>query len=119
MPPRGSPPSPTTSPRSPSHYVRDQEHLREITGRLLSGEEEGGFIFLEILLTDFSETTRGYRKGAGAALVQFAREWAERELGMGVMYVDCWAGNEGKLVRWVILWFLEVTDGPRGVKEGG
>lgn len=99
-------------------YVRDQEHLSEVTGRLLRGEE-GGYMFLEILVTDFSEATKEYRKGAGAALVKFAREWAERELGMGVMYVDCWAGNEGKLVRWVILWFLEVTDGPRGVKEGG
>ncbi len=79
-------------------YVREQEHLREITGRLLSGEE-GGYMFLEILVTAFSEATRGYRKGAGAALVKFAREWAETELGMGAMYVDCWAGNEGKLVR--------------------
>ena len=79
-------------------YVRDQEHLREITGRLLRGDE-GGYMFLEILVTDFGEATRGHRKGAGAALVKFAREWAERELGMGAMYVDCWAGNEGKLVR--------------------
>lgn len=77
-------------------YVREQEHLKEITGRLL---EEGDFMFLEILVTDFSEATREHRKGAGAALLTFAREWTEREVGMGVMYVDCWAGNEGKLVR--------------------
>ncbi len=78
-------------------YVKDQENLREITGKLLAGEE-GEFMFLEILVTDFSEATREYRKGAGAALVEFAREWAEKELGLGVMYVDCWAGNEEKLI---------------------
>ncbi len=81
-------------------YVRDQENLRDITGKLLAGEE-GEFMFLEILVTDFSEATREHRKGAGAALVKFAGEWVERELGMGVMYVDCWAGNEEKLVRYV------------------
>ena len=79
-------------------YVQNQENLKEITGRILSGEE-GEFMFLEILVTDFSEATKEYRKGAGAALVKFAREWAEKELGLGVMYVDCWAGNEGKLIR--------------------
>ncbi|KAK3898277.1 hypothetical protein C8A05DRAFT_47349 [Staphylotrichum tortipilum] len=68
-------------------YVRDQEHLQEITGRLLSGEE-GGYMFLEVLVTDFSEATSGYRKGAGAALVKFAREWAETELGMGAMFYE-------------------------------
>jgi hypothetical protein len=84
-------------------YVLDQKHLQEITSRALAGEE-GEFMFLEILVTDFSEATKEYRKGAGAALVKYTREWVRRELGMGVLYVDCWAGNEGKLVRYVISW---------------
>lgn len=84
-------------------YVLDRENLREITSRALAGEE-GEFMFLEILVTDFSEATKEYRKGAGAALVRYAREWVEEELGMGVFYVECWAGNEGKLVRYVISW---------------
>lgn len=84
-------------------YVRDQEHLKDVTSRLLAGED-GGFMFLEILVTDFSEATKEYRKGAGAALVEYAREWAGKELGLGVMYVDCWSGNDGKLVRYVISW---------------
>jgi GNAT superfamily N-acetyltransferase len=79
-------------------YVSGQEHLREVTGKALAGEE-GGFMYLDILVTDFSEATKAYRKGAGAALVEFAREWAGRELGLGIMYVDCWAGNGGKLVK--------------------
>lgn len=83
-------------------YVLEQKHLEGVTGRLMAGEE-GPFMFLEILVTDFSEATKAYRKGAGAALVEYAREWV-RGLGMGVMYVDCWAGNEGKLVKYVISW---------------
>ncbi|KAK3299609.1 uncharacterized protein B0H64DRAFT_102678 [Chaetomium fimeti] len=77
-------------------YVLEQKHLAGVTGRLLAGEE-GPFMFLETLVTDFSEATKAYRKGAGAALVEYAREWV-RGLGMGCMYVDCWAGNGGKLV---------------------
>ncbi|KAL2169375.1 hypothetical protein VTG60DRAFT_6081 [Thermothelomyces hinnuleus] len=81
-------------------YVLDQEHLRGVTGPLLAGGA-GDFMFLEVLITDFSEAARDYRKGAGAALVQYAKEWAGKELGMDVMYVDCWAGNGEKLVRYV------------------
>ncbi|KAK4099189.1 hypothetical protein N658DRAFT_517464 [Parathielavia hyrcaniae] len=68
-------------------YVLDQEHLRDVTGRALAGKE-GPFMFLEVLVTDFSEATRAWRKGAGAALVGYAREWAGRELGMGVMFYE-------------------------------
>ncbi|KAL2127801.1 hypothetical protein VTI74DRAFT_10152 [Chaetomium olivicolor] len=91
-------------------YVLDQKHLQDITSRALAGEE-GKFMFLEILVTDFSESTKAYRKGAGAALVEYAREWAGRELGMGVMYVDCWAGNEGKLVRFYETQGFKSVDG--------
>jgi GNAT superfamily N-acetyltransferase len=83
-------------------YVLDQKHLEGVTKKLMAGEE-GPFMFLEVLVTDFSEATKPYRKGAGAALVEYAREWV-RGLGMGAMYVDCWAGNEGKLVRYVLSW---------------
>jgi hypothetical protein len=86
-----------------SQYVLDQKHLQEVTGRAMAGEE-GEFMFLEVLVTDFSEATKEYRKGAGAALVEYARKWAGRDLGLGVMYVDCWAGNEGKLIRYVTSW---------------
>ncbi|KAF2399019.1 hypothetical protein EJ06DRAFT_65993 [Trichodelitschia bisporula] len=83
-----------------SKYVLDQKHLQDVTSRALAGEE-GEFMFLETLVTDFSQATREYRKGAGAALVKYTREWVGTELGMGVIYLDCWAGNEGKLVRYV------------------
>ncbi|KAH6845772.1 hypothetical protein B0I37DRAFT_356202 [Chaetomium sp. MPI-CAGE-AT-0009] len=67
-------------------YVLDETRLEGVTGRLMGGEE-GPFMFLEILVTDYSEAARAYRKGAGAALVEYAREWV-RELGMGVMFYE-------------------------------
>jgi hypothetical protein len=82
-------------------YVLEQEHLKGVTDRLLAGGE-GEFMYLETLVTDFSEKTREYRRGAGAALVEYSREWVAKELGMGVIFVDCYAGNDGKLVRYVI-----------------
>ncbi|KAL1869443.1 hypothetical protein VTK73DRAFT_3117 [Phialemonium thermophilum] len=91
-------------------YVSGQEHLRGVTERALAGDG-GRFMYLDILVTDFSETTRVYRKGAGAALVEYVREWAGRELGMGVMYVDCWAGNDGKLVRFYEAQGFQRVDG--------
>ncbi|AEO62114.1 hypothetical protein MYCTH_2313121 [Thermothelomyces thermophilus ATCC 42464] len=86
-------------------YVLDQEHLQGVTGPLLAGaagEGGGDFMYLEVLITDFREPARDYRKGAGAALVQYAKEWVGKELGMHAMYVDCWAGNGEKLVRYII-----------------
>ncbi|KAF2399013.1 hypothetical protein EJ06DRAFT_478854 [Trichodelitschia bisporula] len=87
-----------------SKYVLEQKHLQDVTSRGLAGEE-GGLMFLETLVTDFSEATREYRKGAAAALVKYKREWVGTELGMSVIYLDCWAGNEGKLFKYVT--FLE------------
>ncbi|EAQ90294.1 predicted protein [Chaetomium globosum CBS 148.51] len=67
-------------------YVLEQKHLKGVTGRLMGGEE-GPFMFLEILVTDFREATKAYRKGAGAALVGYAKEWV-RGLGMRVMFYE-------------------------------
>ncbi|KAH6637256.1 hypothetical protein F5144DRAFT_510333 [Chaetomium tenue] len=67
-------------------YVLEQKHLEGVTGRLMGGEE-GPFMFLEILVTDFREETKAYRKGAGAALVGYAKEWV-RGLGMRVMFYE-------------------------------
>ncbi|KAK4224641.1 hypothetical protein QBC38DRAFT_485017 [Podospora fimiseda] len=90
-------------------YVLDQPHLREATSS--AAKEEKGFMYLDILVTDFSEATRPYRRGAGAALLQYAKNWVGKELGMQVMYVDCWAGNEGKLVSFYEAQGFERVDG--------
>jgi len=93
-------------------YILDQKSLEEAikgfstmgvgkeNGAGKEGREGEEFMMLEVLVTDFREETKAYRRGAGAALVKHAKGWAE-ELGMGVMFVDCWAGNEGRLVRYV------------------
>ncbi|KAK4442829.1 hypothetical protein QBC34DRAFT_223737 [Podospora aff. communis PSN243] len=87
-----------------SKYLLEQKHLEHETKR------EGNWMFLEVLVTSFSEEARPYRKGAGAALVKHAKAWAE-ELGMDVMFVDCWAGNEGKLVKFYEAQGFEKVDG--------
>ncbi|EEP77663.1 predicted protein [Uncinocarpus reesii 1704] len=53
------------------------------------------FIFLRALASDFR--TGSFRRGAGAALVDEIKMHA-RLLGKKAVYVDCWAGNDGKLV---------------------
>ena len=55
------------------------------------------YLYLEIVVTDF-RAANAHRKGAGAALVQHAKAFA-KQLGKEVMYVDCWAENEEKLVK--------------------
>ncbi|PWY65993.1 hypothetical protein BO70DRAFT_374841 [Aspergillus heteromorphus CBS 117.55] len=62
------------------------------------GEGEGeGFLYLEVIVTD---TRVGeLRRGAGAALIRGIREYG-RERGMRALWVDSWAGNGRKLVRY-------------------
>ncbi|KAK1757078.1 hypothetical protein QBC47DRAFT_378370 [Echria macrotheca] len=73
-------------------YIKSQPQFRDAV------KAQKKWMYLDMLVTEFSARTEGKRKGAGAALVRRGREWA-REEGFDVMYVDCWAGNEGKLVR--------------------
>lgn len=71
-------------------YVTCQKHLEGIT------KTAENFLFIEVLVTDFRAGP--LRKGAGAELVRHAVGYA-RERGKDVVYVECWAGNEGRLVR--------------------
>ncbi|KAK0647149.1 hypothetical protein B0T16DRAFT_429699 [Cercophora newfieldiana] len=65
-----------------SQYLLEQEHLDGVTKG-----QSGDWMFLETLVTSFEEATKPYRKGAGAALARWAKEWAE-ELGLGVMFYE-------------------------------
>ena len=80
-------------------YVREQEHLMKAINKL-EQEEEKEFLYLEVLITDFTEKAKKFRKGTGAALVSYVKTWAE-QMGWGAVLVDCWGGNEGRLVRYV------------------
>ena len=52
--------------------------------------------YVHLLISDFR--TGEWRKGAGAALIAEAKAKAKAR-GREALYVDCWAGNERRLVR--------------------
>ncbi|KAI3005821.1 hypothetical protein CBS147346_4171 [Aspergillus niger] len=62
-----------------------------------NGSEIGGFLYLEVMVTD-SRVGRLCR-GAGAALIRGMREYGQGR-GMKALWVDGWAGNERKLIRY-------------------
>jgi GNAT superfamily N-acetyltransferase len=60
----------------------------------LDGKKD--YIYLEALITDYR--TGAWRKGAGAALIEHARQFC-RDRGKKTIYVDAYAGNGRKLVK--------------------
>ncbi|KAK6215810.1 acetyltransferase [Colletotrichum tabaci] len=75
-------------------HVESQFHVDAIRAEL---EGKAGFVYIDVLVSDFR--TRHHRKGAGEALLRRAVDYG-LEKGMKALYVDAWAGNEEKLVRW-------------------
>lgn len=77
-------------------YIEKEEHLG--LGRrkppATAHNHENGFVYLEVMVTDCR--LGEYRRGAGAALLHGVREYAQSK-GMQTIYVDAWAGNDGKL----------------------
>lgn len=69
------------------------EYVRSI---LPEQDGERPFVYLTYLITD--RRVGELQKGAGAALVAFAREQV-RGLAFHRLCVDCWRGNGGKLVK--------------------
>ncbi|KAI1133275.1 acetyltransferase [Nemania abortiva] len=55
------------------------------------------YIYLEALITDYR--TGPWRRGAGAALIEHARRFC-REKGKSTIFVDSYAGNDRKLVKY-------------------
>ncbi|KAF2968370.1 hypothetical protein GQX73_g5231 [Xylaria multiplex] len=75
------------------HYVGrhfDNDAIR----KELDGTRD--YLYLEALITDFR--TGPWRKGAGAALIEYARQYC-REKGKPILYGDCYSGNNRKLVK--------------------
>ncbi|KAI1439134.1 acetyltransferase [Xylaria sp. CBS 124048] len=75
-------------------YVRahfDQDPIR----RELDGATD--YVYLEALITDYR--TGSWRKGSGAMLVEYARQFC-REKGKKALYLDAFAGNGRKLVKY-------------------
>ncbi|KAH0437966.1 acetyltransferase [Colletotrichum camelliae] len=74
-------------------HVKNQFHVEKIRQEL---EGRKDFVYVDVLISDFR--TGGLRKGAGEALLGWARKHAV-EKGLREVYLDAWAGNGGRLVR--------------------
>ncbi|KAH0598460.1 hypothetical protein MHUMG1_03758 [Metarhizium humberi] len=74
----------------PAHITEREEMKPE-------ADQAKQFIFLEVLISDYRTTP--LHKGAGAALIEAAKRRG-REKNKDALYVDCWAGNDGKLNRY-------------------
>ncbi|OJI79793.1 hypothetical protein ASPTUDRAFT_34039 [Aspergillus tubingensis CBS 134.48] len=79
-------------------YVKSQNHLPMPIIDTSSTDIEG-FLYLEVMVTDGREGRRELSRGAGAALIRGLREYGEAR-GMRALWVDGWAGNERKLIRY-------------------
>ncbi|KAI8631283.1 acetyltransferase [Xylariaceae sp. FL1651] len=76
---------------APMRAMFTQDSIREEL------EGKSNFIYLDALITDFRAGQ--WRKGAGAALIEHARQYG-RDKGMLTLYLDAWAGNSRKLVKY-------------------
>lgn len=93
--------------------VRDKywpEHLKahENTKAIFEKANAQGACYLDILISDFRTGTA--RKGAGAALIHRAKDYSVSR-GLKVLYLDCWSGNGGNLVKFYTgQGFVKVAD---------
>ncbi|TDZ20611.1 hypothetical protein Cob_v006809 [Colletotrichum orbiculare MAFF 240422] len=81
-------------------FIREEwipGHLKsqfEVQGIREELEGKEGFVFLDVVVTDYRTS---HRKGAGKALVQQAVDYG-RSKRKKVLYLDAWSGNGRKLV---------------------
>lgn len=73
----------------PSYLTAREELKAEI-------EKEKKFLYLEVIISDFR--TDPLHRGAGAALIEAVKGYG-RVNKYETLYVDCWAGNGGRLNR--------------------
>lgn len=73
--------------------AKSADYVQEV---LPEQDEEDPFVYMSYLLSD--RRTASINKGAGAALIAHAKEEVMR-LGVRRICLDCWRGNDRKLVR--------------------
>ncbi|KAJ5272737.1 acetyltransferase (GNAT) family protein [Penicillium angulare] len=71
----------------PSYLTAREELKNEIN-------KEKKFLYLEVIISDFR--TDPLHRGAGAALIEAVKDYG-RVNKYDTLYVDCWAGNGGRL----------------------
>ncbi|KAJ9150904.1 hypothetical protein NKR23_g3335 [Pleurostoma richardsiae] len=86
-------------------YVKAHNSTKSI---FENANTDGVCCYVEFLISDFRTGTA--RKGAGAALLQRARAYSVSR-GAKALYLDCWAGNSGSLVKFYTgQGFVKVAD---------
>lgn len=76
-------------------YVKGNDSTKSIVE---NANAAGVSCYVDMLISDFR--TGAARKGAGAVLLQRASAYAASR-GAKALYLDCWAGNGGNLVKYV------------------
>lgn len=83
--------------------IRDDDfaaHLKdlpELQSTIESAAEEGSFIFIDVLVSDYRTGPR--RKGAGLALLNYVKDLAHKE-GKRTVFMDCYRGGTGRLIEY-------------------
>ncbi|KAI1262287.1 acetyltransferase [Xylariaceae sp. FL1019] len=95
-------------------YIAALSESRESMKNELVGKKD--YVYLEALIADFR--TGEYRKGAGGALIKFAKEYC-LEKQKPTLYLDSWAGNEGTLIKYYRSHGFSVFDEFRVTKPDG
>lgn len=79
----------------PPHIISNNAEFKACADAI--NARPGGFIYVWALVSDFN-VDAARRKGAGGALLSEVKRIA-KERGIPWMYLDCWTGNERKLVQ--------------------
>lgn len=77
--------------------VLDSKANAYVPETLLNIDERGEFVYVAYLISD--RNAGDDSKGVGAALIDFAKEEA-RAAGIKRLCLDCWRGNDRKLVKY-------------------
>ncbi|KAH9883507.1 acetyltransferase [Xylariomycetidae sp. FL2044] len=87
------------------NYVQINDSTRSAAD---NANSEGSFCYVDVLISDFRTGTS--RKGAGAVLLEQAKAYSISR-GAKALYLDCWAGNDGSLVKFYTgQGFVKVAD---------
>lgn len=92
-------------------YVAEWPQFEEL---IKEEREKGGSMYLEAMISDFR--TGELRKGSGAAMLVAVKSYAATRKAK-VLFVDCWAGNDGKLVGLVLPPFLSLRGEVRKARK--
>lgn len=79
-----------------SQYLINSDELKPVVPEAIKVDN---FVFVKLLIADHRVDHR-QRRGVGLALINKAKQYA-LENGKSTLWLDCWAGGDGKLPRYV------------------